>query len=196
MGKGDREVTPQDKKKNTEAKQEHPVAGKLAGMRKKMGTITLVTPPSFFSNQNKSFCLVNLSKRDKDNFADHLNKFAPKEDVTIYLWDDNNFSNLDPFGNESDAEYEKYLETWKPNQKGRDYTWLLNACRTSTVVVMNMDYASNPMKEWAGYILTMAKTYFINSNEDEAFTYGVLNRNRIRGMHELFPKIQKNISDR
>jgi hypothetical protein len=196
MGKGDREVTPQDKKKNTEAKQEHPVAGKLAGMRKKMGTITLVTPPSFFSNQNKSFCLVNLSKRDKDNFADHLNKFAPKEDVTIYLWDDNNFSNLDPFGNESDAEYEKYLETWKPNQKGRDYTWLLNACRTSTVVVMNMDYASNPMKVWAGYILTMAKTYFINSNEDEAFTYGVLNRNRIRGMHELFPKIQKNISDR
>jgi hypothetical protein len=196
MGKGDREVTPQDKKKNTEAKQEHPVAGKLAGMRKKMGTITLVTPPSFFSNQNKSFCLVNLSKRDKDNFADHLNKFAPKEDVTIYLWDDNNFSNLDPFGNESDAEYEKYLETWKPNQKGRDYTWLLNACRTATVVVMNMDYASNPMKVWAGYILTMAKTYFINSNEDEAFTYGVLNRNRIRGMHELFPKIQKNISDR
>ncbi len=196
MGKGDREPTPQDKKKNVEAKQEHPVAGKLAGMRKKMGTITLVTPPSFFTNQNKSFCLVNLSKRDKDNFADHLNKFAPKEDVTIYLWDDNNFSNLDPFGNESDAEYEKYLENWKPNQKGRDYTWLLNACRTSTVVVMNMDYASNPMKVWAGYILTMAKTYFINSNEDEAFTYGVLNRNRIRGMHELFPKIQKNISDR
>tara|TARA_E500000075_G_scaffold134289_1_gene150483 strand:- start:3107 stop:3697 length:591 start_codon:yes stop_codon:yes gene_type:complete len=196
MAKGDREPTPQDKKKNVEAKQEHPVAGKLAGMRKKMGTITLVTPPSFFTNQNKSFCLVNLSKRDKDNFADHLNKFAPKEDVTIYLWDDNNFSNLDPFGNESDAEYEKYLENWKPNQKGRDYTWLLNACRTSTVVVMNMDYASNPMKVWAGYILTMAKTYFINSNEDEAFTYGVLNRNRIRGMHELFPKIQKNISDR
>lgn len=196
MGKGDRESTPQDKKKNTEAKQEHAVAGKLAGMRKKMGTITLVTPPSFFTNQNKSFCLVNLSKRDKDNFADNLNKFAPKEDVTIYLWDDNNFSNLDPFGNESDAEYEKYLETWKPNQKGRDYTWLLNACRTSTVVVMNMDYASNPMKVWAGYILTMAKTYFVNSNEDEASAFGVLNRNRIRGMHELFPKIQKNISDR
>ena len=196
MGKGDRESTPQDKKKNTEAKQEHAVAGKLAGMRKKMGTITLVTPPSFFTNQNKSFCLVNLSKRDKDNFADNLNKFAPKEDVTIYLWDDNNFSNLDPFGNESDAEYEKYLETWKPNQKGRDYTWLLNACRTSTVVVMNMDYASNPMKVWAGYILTMAKTYFVNSNEDEANALGVLNRNRIRGMHELFPKIQKNISDR
>ena len=196
MAKGDRPVTPQDQKKNTEAEKEHPVAGKLAQVNKRMGTITLVTPPSFFTNQNKSFCLVNLSKRDKDNFADQLNKHAPKDDVTIYLWDDNNFSNLDPFGNESDEKYEKYLEEWKPNAKGRDYTWLLNACRTATVVVMNMDYASNQMKVWAGYILTMAKTYFINSNQDDASAFGVLNRNRIQGMHELFPKIDKNLSDR
>jgi len=196
MAKGDRPVTPQDQKKNTEAQAETPVAGKLAKVNKRMGTITLVTPPSFFTNQNKSFCLVNLSKRDKDNFADQLNKHAPKDDVTIYLWDDNNFSNLDPFGNESDERYEKYLEEWKPNAKGRDYTWLLNACRTATVVVMNMDYASNQMKVWAGYILTMAKTYFINSNQDDASAFGVLNRNRIQGMHELFPKISKNLSDR
>jgi len=196
MAKGDNPVTPQDQKKNTEAQSENPVAGKLAKVNKKMGTITLVTPPSFFTNQNKSFCLVNLSKRDKDNFADQLNKHAPKDDVTIYLWDDNNFSNLDPFGNESDEKYEKYLEEWKPNAKGRDYTWLLNACRASTVVVMNMDYASNQMKVWAGYILTMAKTYFINSNQDDASSFGVLNRNRIQGMHELFPKISKNITDR
>jgi hypothetical protein len=196
MAKGDRPVTPQDQKKNTEAEKENPVAGKLANVNKRMGTITLVTPPSFFTNQNKSFCLVNLSKRDKDNFADQLNKHAPKDDVTIYLWDDNNFSNLDPFGNESDEKYEKYLEEWKPNAKGRDYTWLLNACRTATVVVMNMDYASNQMKVWAGYILTMAKTYFINSNQDDASAFGVLNRNRIQGMHELFPKISKNLSDK
>ena len=196
MAKGDRPVTPQDQKKNTAAETEHPVVGKLAQVNKRMGTITLVTPPSFFTNQNKSFCLVNLSKRDKDNFADQLNKHAPKDDVTIYLWDDNNFSNLDPFGNESDENYEKYLEEWKPNAKGRDYTWLLNACRTATVVVMNMDYASNQMKVWAGYILTMAKTYFINSNQDDASAFGVLNRNRIQGMHELFPKISKNLSDK
>jgi len=196
MAKGDRPVTPQDQKKNTEAQAETPVAGKLGKVNKRMGTITLVTPPSFFTNQNKSFCLVNLSKRDKDNFADQLNKHAPKDDVTIYLWDDNNFSNLDPFGNESDEKYEKYLEEWKPNAKGRDYTWLLNACRTATVVVMNMDYASNQMKVWAGYILTMAKTYFINSNQDDASAFGVLNRNRIQGMHELFPKIDKNLSDK
>ena len=117
-------------------------------------------------------------------------KYLPKEDITIYLWDDNNFSNLDPFGGD-DPEYEKYLENWKPNQKGRDYTWLLNACRAATTVIMNMDYSSNQMKVWSGYILTMSKTWFINSNPDDASSFGVLNRNKINNMQELFPKIKK-----
>ena len=164
--------------------------GEKLTLRKKMGTITMVTPPSFFQNQNRSFCLVNLSKKDKDNFADQINKYFPKEDITIYLWDDNNFSALDPFATD-DAEYEKYLETWKPNKQGRDYTWLLNACRAATTVIMNMDYSSNQMKVWSGYILTMSKTWFINSNEDDSASFGVLNRNKIQGMHELFPKIRK-----
>lgn len=180
----------EDIKKNIELEKEIPTLGRL---RKKMGQITLVTPPSFFSNQNKSFCLINLSKRDKDSFADAINKYMPKEDLTLYIWDDNNFSSLDPFGNDEDAEYEKYLEQWKPNQKGRDYTWLLNACRTATTVVMNMDYSSNPLRVWSGYILTLAKTYFIHSGHEEAKAYSVLNRNKIDSIPELFPKIKKNI---
>ena len=178
-------------KGNKEADKGHNAAvGEKLTARKKMGTITMVTPPSFFQNQNRSFCLVNLSKKDKDNFADQINKYFPKEDITIYLWDDNNFSALDPFGTD-DQEYEKYLETWAPNKKGRDYTWLLNACRSATTVIMNMDYSSNQMKVWSGYILTMSKTWFINSNEDDSASLGVLNRNKIQGMHELFPKIRK-----
>jgi hypothetical protein len=169
---------------------ERSVTGDKLDLRKKMGTITMVTPPSFFQNQNKSFCLINLSKKDKDNFADQINKYFPKEDLTIYLWDDNNFSALDPFGNE-DPEYEKYLENWAPNKQGRDYTWLLNACRAATTVILNMDYSSNQMKVWSGYILTMAKTWFLNSNTDDSASFGVLNRNKFNNMQELFPKIKK-----
>tara|TARA_Y100000114_G_scaffold108499_1_gene101889 strand:- start:1933 stop:2493 length:561 start_codon:yes stop_codon:yes gene_type:complete len=178
-------------KKNVQAPKEIAVTGKKLELRKKMGTITMVTPPSFFQNQNKSFCLINLSKKDKDNFANEINKWFPKDDLTIYLWDDNNFSALDPFGTDDDPEYEKYLENWKPNKKGRDYTWLLNACRASTTVIMNMDYSSNQLKVWSGYILSLSKTWFINSNQDDAASFGVLNRNIFRGMHELFPKIKK-----
>jgi len=167
------------------------VAGKLAD-KKNMGSITLVTPPSFFSNQNTSFCLVNLSKRDKDRFADQVNKHMPDKNLTVYLWDDNNFSNIDPLGIDDDPEYEKYLETWKPNAKGKDYTWLLNACRSATYVLMNMDYSSNQLKVWSGYILTLSKTYFINSNNDDAQAFGVLNRNKIESVNNLFEKIQRN----
>ena len=191
MAKGDKPVTPQDKQGNKVAETELPTTGKLSN-KKKLGQITLVTAPTFFQNQNTSFCLINLSKRDKDNFADQVNKHMPKKDLTLYIWDDNNFSNLDPLGIDDDPEYEAYLENWKPNAKGRDYTWLLNACRTSTHVVMNMDYSSPHLKTWAGYLLTLSKTFFINSNQDEALAFSVLNRNRIMGVHELFPKLKKN----
>mgnify|MGYP001339599388 FL=1 len=190
MAKGDKHVGSTDQVGNKEQETERAVTGDKLDLRKKMGTITMVTPPSFFQNQNKSFCLINLSKKDKDNFADQINKYFPKDDLTIYLWDDNNFSALDPFGND-DPEYEKYLENWKPNKKGRDYTWLLNACRAATTVILNMDYSSNQMKVWSGYILTMAKTWFLNSNTDDSAAFGVLNRNKINNMQELFPKIKK-----
>jgi len=190
MAKGDKHVGATDQQGNKEQKSEIAVTGEKLDLRKKNGTITLVTPPSFFQNQNKSFCLINLSKKDKDNFADQINKYFPKDDLTIYLWDDNNFSALDPFGDD-DPEYEKYLENWKPNAKGRDYTWLLNACRAATTVILNMDYSSNQMKVWSGYILTMAKTWFLNSNTDDSASFGVLNRNKINNMAELFPKIKK-----
>ena len=190
MAKGDKHVGETDQQGNKEQQIDRAVTGDKLDLRKKMGTITMVTPPSFFQNQNKSFCLINLSKKDKDNFADQINKYFPKEDLTIYLWDDNNFSALDPFGAE-DPEYEKYLENWGPNKKGRDYTWLLNACRAATTVILNMDYSSNQMKVWSGYILTMAKTWFLNSNTDDSASFGVLNRNKINNMQELFPKIKK-----
>lgn len=184
-----------DVQKNTEAKPEMAAVGKLKD-NAKLGQITMVTPPSFFQNQNTSFCLINLSKRDKDAFADQLNKHMPEDDVTIYLWDDNNFSSLDPFGADYDPDYEDYLETWTPNQKGRDYTWLLNAARASTYVIMNMDYSSRPLMVWSGYILTLAKTYFINSNLEEAKAYDVLNRNRIDAIPFVFDKIRRNKDSR
>ena len=68
---------------------------------------------------------------------------------------------------------------------------MLNACRASTTVILNMDYSSNQMKVWSGYILTMAKTWFLNSNTDDSAAFGVLNRNKIANMGELFPKIKK-----
>ena len=82
-------MTMDKKQGNTVPEQSYAATGEKLELRKKMGTITMVTPPSFFQNQNRSFCLINLSKKDKDNFADQINKYFPKDDLTIYLWDDN-----------------------------------------------------------------------------------------------------------
>ena len=57
-----------DKEMKVKGNKEHDkghnaAVGEKLTARKKMGTITMVTPPSFFQNQNRSFCLVNLSKK-------------------------------------------------------------------------------------------------------------------------------------
>lgn len=156
--------------------------------KEKLGQITLVTPPDFFQNQNSSFCLINFSKRDKDSFADQLNKYMPDEDITVYLWDDNNFSVTDSI-EKNDPNYESYLKEWRHNQNNRDYNWLLNACKVATTVILNMEYISKPLMIWSGYILTLSKTHFINGNESEAKTLGVLNRNRIESVPNLFEKL-------
>ena len=67
-----------DKKPNQMAEPEHPTLGKL-NLRKKSGQITRVTPPSFFQNQNKIFCPVNLIQKDKDSFADPNKKKKKKK---------------------------------------------------------------------------------------------------------------------
>ena len=54
----------------------------------KVGYITLVTPPDFIKTNNKSYCLINLPTKDKDEFTNQLNIHFPDENITIYLWDD------------------------------------------------------------------------------------------------------------
>lgn len=114
----------------------------------------------------------------------------PNEDVTVYLWDDNNFSVTDTV-EKTDPSYEAYVKEWKHNQTNRDYNWLLNACKVCTTVILNMDYISKPLMVWSGYILTLSKTHFINGNEAEAKILGVLNRNRTESVVHLFQKLNE-----
>ena len=55
MAKGDKHVGATDQQGNKEQEKTYAATGEKLDLRKKNGTITLVTPPSFFQNQNKSF---------------------------------------------------------------------------------------------------------------------------------------------
>jgi hypothetical protein len=157
----------------------------------KLGQITLITPPDFFQSENISYCLINLSKRNKNSFADQLNHYMPRQDITVYLWDDNNFSVADSVEKE-DPAYQDQMRNWQQTQLNRDYNWLLNACKVASTVILNMDYISKPLMVWSGYILTLSKTYFINGNEKEARALEVLNRNRVESVPNLFERLYKN----
>jgi hypothetical protein len=152
-----------------------------------LGKITLVTPPDSFQNQNKSFCLINFSKKDKDSFADQLNQHMPNKDVNIYLWDDNNFSM-----EKTDPNYDACVKEWEHTQNNRDYNWLLNVCQTADITILNMDNISKALMPWSGYILTLSKTHFINSDAAEAKTLSVLNRNRTESLSQLFQQLTDN----
>ena len=50
-----------------------------------LGMITLVTPPSMMNPEKISFTLINLKEKEKDQFAKHLNKIYPNDNIVVYI---------------------------------------------------------------------------------------------------------------
>lgn len=55
----------------------------------RLGSLTLVTPPSSIENNNESFCIVNFTKQDQDKFSKFINKYKPHDHLNIYVVDKN-----------------------------------------------------------------------------------------------------------
>ena len=72
------------------------------------GMVTLVTPPSMANPEKISFTLINLKEKEKDQFAKHLNKLYPNDNVVVYIC-----------------------------KKNIGKGWLLQAMKKSTCVVVN-----------------------------------------------------------
>jgi hypothetical protein len=72
------------------------------------GMITLVTPPNMMNPEKISFTLINLKEKEKDQFAKHLNKLYPNDNVVVYIC-----------------------------KKNIEKGWLLQAMGKSTCVVVN-----------------------------------------------------------
>jgi len=49
------------------------------------GMVTLVTPPSMANSEKISFTLINLKEKEKDQFAKHLNKLYPDDNIVVYI---------------------------------------------------------------------------------------------------------------
>jgi|TARA_R100000030_G_C3207814_1_gene112579 hypothetical protein len=52
-----------------------------------LGTLTVVTPPSMMNPQNISFTIINLQEKEKNYFAQQLNKLFPNDNITVFIYD-------------------------------------------------------------------------------------------------------------
>jgi len=129
------------------------------------GKIIIITPPSQLHNQNISFCLINIDEKSKNEFAEQLNKHILNEDINVYVWDE--------------------------AQAKDDHIWLLNACRSSTYIIIDMETITNQLAILSGYILTLPNTYYFNKGNSAV---ELLNRNKASSMEQIFNKI--NIGER
>ena len=53
----------------------------------RLGTLTLVTPPSIIDSNNETFCLLNFNEQDKNLFMKYVDSRYknPNEDITVYI---------------------------------------------------------------------------------------------------------------
>ena len=72
------------------------------------GMVTLVTPPNMMNPEKISFTLINLKEQEKDQFAKHLNKLYPNDNIVVHIC-----------------------------KKNIEKGWLLQAMRKSTCVVVD-----------------------------------------------------------
>jgi len=73
-----------------------------------LGMVTLVTPPSMMNPEKLSFTLINLKEKEKDQFAKHINKIYPNDNIVVYIC-----------------------------QKNAEKGWLLQAMGKSTYVIVD-----------------------------------------------------------
>tara|TARA_E500000178_G_scaffold313431_1_gene330821 strand:+ start:2438 stop:2755 length:318 start_codon:yes stop_codon:yes gene_type:complete len=61
----------------------------------RLGTLTLVTSPSIVQNNDETFCIINFSQSEQDKFANFLNIKKAKENITVYVVDQEKDKQLD-----------------------------------------------------------------------------------------------------
>jgi hypothetical protein len=52
-----------------------------------LGAMTVVTPPSMMNPEKLSFTIINLKEKEKNHFANELNKLFPNDNITVYIYD-------------------------------------------------------------------------------------------------------------
>ena len=114
------------------------------------GKITLVTPPDFYENGNRSLLLINVTDTEQDQISVWLSSQEVLKDVNIYLYNG------------------------EPN-----IPWLLYASNRCTYKYINLDHV-NYMTQWiTGYIMGKSNVFYTTQNQNIVAVMSHINANHI-----------------
>lgn len=114
------------------------------------GKITLITPPDFYENNNKSILFFHLSEEQQDAVSKWLSESNSTEDLNLYV-----YSNED------------------------NLPWLFYAFNRCQYKYINFDEANLVTERLASYFLSRGNTYFTTSDDNLSAIYSHINGNRI-----------------
>lgn len=124
------------------------------------GKITLITPPDFYENNNKSILFVNISDSDQEKVTKYLSNIELKESYNFYV-----------FTNETNI------------------SWLLYAVSRSDYKFIDLDTENYIINVLASYLLANNNFYYQTTDENFVAIVNHLNQNRITDIDKFLERI-------
>lgn len=124
------------------------------------GKITLITPPDFYENNNKSILFVNISDSDQEKVTKYLSNIELKENYNFYV-----------FTNETNI------------------SWLLYAVSRSDYKFIDLDTDNYLINIIASYILANNNFFYKTKDENLVAIVNHLNQNRITDITKFLERI-------
>jgi hypothetical protein len=122
--------------------------------------ITLITPPDFYENGNKSILLMSMSDEEQEAVSQWLGKNNIKQDINIYTYQ-----------GESNIE------------------WLLYALGRSDYKYINLDSTDAITNIMASYIVSRPNVFYSSENEDIVKLINYLNNNNVDNIENFLERI-------
>lgn len=124
------------------------------------GKITLITPPDFYENNNKSILFINISNTDQEKVTKYLSNIKLKESYNFYV-----------FTNETNI------------------SWLLYAVSRSDYKFIDLDTENYIINILASYLLANNNFYYQTTDENFVAIVNHLNQNRITDIDKFLERI-------
>jgi hypothetical protein len=122
--------------------------------------ITLITPPDFYENNNRSVLFVNISENDQEKITKFLSSKDLNENINFYV-----------FTNETNI------------------SWLLYAVSRSDFKFIDLDSDNYLTNVLASFILANNNFYYKTEDENLAAIMNHLNQNRITNIDKFLERI-------